>query len=296
MRVLVTGAAGFIGAHVVRELLASGHEPIAVVRPGGASERLDDVRDRCVVSEADVADRGSMADLIRTHELQALVHLAWYTEPGRYRTAVPENVASLAATAALLATAADVGCRRVVLGGTCLEYLASAQRPIYDASKRAAHELGEGFAEAGLKVVCGHVFYLYGPLENERRVLPTVIRSVLAGKPIATTTGSQSRDYLHVADVAAGFVALATSSTVGGVDICSGSLVTLADVLRIIGEETGRPDLIRIGELGPPGDPGYAAAGDAGPLRALGWDPRRDLRAGMRETIRWWTARQEAFQ
>jgi nucleoside-diphosphate-sugar epimerase len=292
MKVLVTGAAGFIGANVIRELLATGHEVVATVRPGARAERLDKVRDRCTVVEHDVGDSSRTRTLFRRHAPDVVIHLAWYAEPGGYRYALAENVASLSATADLLLAAADRGCR-VVLGGTCVEHLVNADRPIYDAAKLAAHRLAEGFAAAGVLVTCGHVFYLYGPFEDERRVVPSVIRSILAGQPIATTTGTQTRDYLHVADVAAAFVALTVAPVAGGVDIASGTVVTLADVVHLIGAETGRPDLIRLGELGPAVDNGYEAAGIPGALHALGWRQRYDLRSGIRQTINWWIARQE---
>lgn len=295
MKVLVTGAAGFIGAHVVRQLIVAGHDAVAAVRPGSAAARLADVRDRCAVVELDVAEAEPVTAVLRRHRPDAVIHLAWYAEPGRYRHALPENVASLRATAGLLLAAADAGCTRVVLGGTCVEHAAGDHRPIYDAAKAAAHRLGEGFAAAGVSVACGHVFYLYGPWEDQRRVVPAVIRSVLAGTPIATTTGEQTRDYLHVADVAAGFVALAGSGIDGGVDICSGSLVKLAHVLRLIGEQTGRPELVLLGERGAPDDAGYQQAGDPAALIATGWQPQFDIRSGITDTIAWWTGRQEAL-
>jgi UDP-glucuronate decarboxylase len=293
MRILVTGAAGFIGAHVVREAITAGHEVLAVVRPGSSASRLDGLAGGLSLIRLDLADRSGTGSHLRSEKPDAIIHLAWYAEPGKYRDAVPENVASLEATVGLLLGAAAAGCDRVVLGGSCLEGATGADRPIYAAAKRAAHELGDGFTTAGLTVACGHVFYLYGPLEDERRVLPSIIRSVIAGEPIGTTTGTQTRDYLHVADVASGFVALATSTVSGGVDICSGAPVTLAEVLHIVGEESGRSDLIRLGELGPGEESGHVPAGDAQPLRALGWQPRHELRAGIRDTIGWWTARQE---
>lgn len=294
MKVLVTGAAGFIGAHVVRQLVARGHETYALVRPGARAGRLDEVRDRSEVLEADLADVIGTGDLLREVEPEAVIHLAWYTEPGRYRHALAENVASLSASATLLLAAAHSGCRRVVLGGTCLENPVAPVRPVYDAAKVAVHRLSEGFASAGMSVACGHVFYLYGPLEDERRVIPSVIRALLAGESIATTSGLQRRDYLHVTDVAGAFATLAESSLTGGVDICSGSLVTLAEVLRIVGEETGHPELLRLGDLGTAEDEGSVSPGDPGPMRNVGWRPAYDLRTGIKETITWWNARQEA--
>ena len=294
MKVLVTGAAGFIGSHVVRQLIERGHDTVAAVRPGSGAARLADTRDRCEVIELELADGVQIAEQLREVRPDAVIHLAWYAEPGRYRNALAENVASARASAAVLLAAADSGCKRVVLGGTCLENADATTRPIYDAAKIAVHRLSEGFAGAGLSVACGHVFYLFGPLEDERRAIPSVIRALLAGEPIATTSGRQRRDYLHVADVAAAFATLAGTELSGRVDICSGSLVALADVFAIVADEIGRPELLRTGELGAAAEEELVIAGEPGPLRGAGWQPQFDLRAGIRDTITWWTSRLEA--
>jgi nucleoside-diphosphate-sugar epimerase len=291
MRVLVTGAPGFIGAHVVRGLIADGHDTYALVRPGNEAPRLDAVVDQLTLVSGDLGDPDRMTSVVADIAPDAIIHLAWYVEPGAYRHAVAENIESVRASATLLRAAADAGCPRVVLGGTCLEGDIGAVRAIYESAKAAVHRLGEGFADAGVSVACGHVFHLYGPMEDERRVIPSIIRALGSGESIATTTGTQRRDYLHVADVAAGFVALAGSSITGGVDICSGTIVTLADVFAIIGDQTGRRDLLRLGELGHATDDLLDPIGDPEPLRRLGWRPRYDLRTGISETIRWWTDR-----
>jgi len=293
MRVLVTGAAGFIGAHVVRQILTRGHETFAVVRPGGLTTRLEDVLDGVTIVEADLGDPAQIEALLRSVRPDAIVHLAWYAEPGRYQQALTENVASLEVTAALMLAASDSGCRRFVLAGTCLENADTSTGTMYAAAKRAAHALSLGFASTGMTVACGHVFYVYGPWEDERRVIPSVIRALLSNEPVATTDGLQPRDYLHVSDVASGFGFLVESSVTGGIDICSGSLVPLKDVFEAIGAEVARPQHLRIGELGSSTDRGFPYSGDPRPLIRLGWRPRHSLRTGIRDTVAWWNARQE---
>jgi nucleoside-diphosphate-sugar epimerase len=292
MKVLVTGAGGFIGAHVVRRLMAGGHETFALVRPGSSTRRIEDVRDRIEVVEADLGQGDAAGRVLREVRPAAVIHLAWYAEPGRYLHAVAENVASLEASARLLVAAAEQGCERVVLGGTCLEHAATSERTIYAAAKDAVHRLSNGFADTGLRIACGHVFYLFGPWEDPRRVVPSVIRALLAGQSIATTDGLQLRDYLPVSEVAAALCLLAESPVTGRVDICSGSPVTLADLLRMIAEQVGRPELLRLGELGPTAGDALPSTGDPGVLERLGWRQRQDIHDAVIETIAWWNAQE----
>jgi len=288
MRVLITGAGGFIGSHVVRELLSAEHDVQAVVRPGGSRARLDGLEGRLALVELDLADGTAVTERLARLEPEVVIHLAWYAEPGRYLHAVEENLTSLQTSVALCAALAQTGCRRVVVGGSCLESAANATPSAYAAAKRALHSALEALTDAGLSGVCGHVFYLYGPAEDRRRVLPTVIRSLLRSEAVPTTDGRQPRDYLHVDDVAAGFRYLAEASVVGGADICSGTVVLLRDVLMAAAQEVGRPDLLQLGALGQPSDAGFAEAGDPSTLRRLGWTPRHDIRSGIADVVRWW--------
>jgi len=293
MRILLTGATGFIGAQVARALVQRGAEVHGLTLPGAPRDRLAGYDDGLVVEEGDLADFAWLRETVAAARPEAAIHLAWYAEPGAYLRAVPENLASLRGGANLIEALADSGtCRRLVLGGTCLENLATPSPTIYAAAKTAQHDLAAGLAGSSIAAACAHIHYLYGPWEDERRVVPAVIGSLLRGEPIELTSGRQARDYLHVADVAEALCRVVESELTGRVDICTGSPVTLRDVFEEIGRATGRTELLRIGARQEAESIGWPATGDPAALRSTGWRPRYDLRQGISETTEWWASRQ----
>jgi nucleoside-diphosphate-sugar epimerase len=297
MRILLTGATGFIGAHVARALVARGAQVHGLALPGAPRDRLADIASRLELHEGDLSDAAWTQATVGSLAPDAVIHLAWYAEPGTYLRAIPENLASLRGGMNLLEALAGGGtCRRVVLAGTCLENLATPQPTIYAAAKSAQHQLAMGFAAASMTAACAHIHYLYGPGEDERRVIPTVTRSLLRGEPIDVTSGSQSRDYLHVADIAEALCRIAESDATGRVDICTGKPVTLRDVFEEIARATGTPQLLRIGALPDSESTGWPATGDPTALLATGWQPSYNLRQGIQETTAWWATRERTGQ
>ncbi len=216
MRILLTGATGFIGAHVARALLARGVEVHGMTLPGAPRDRLAEVASQMELREGDLSDAAWVRDTVRSIAPEAAIHLAWYAEPRSYLRAVPENLASLRGGINLLEALAEGGtCRRVVLAGTCLENLDTPGPTVYAAAKAAQHRLALGFTDRSMTAACAHIHYLYGPWEDERRVVPTVTRSLLHRERIDLTDGMQSRDYLHVADVADALCRVAESDLSG---------------------------------------------------------------------------------
>lgn len=292
MRVLLTGAGGFIGSHVARELVTGGHDVTAIVRPGRPTDRIADVADELSVLEADLAS-ADLAQIVRSAAPDACIHLAWHVDPGRYLTRVAENLDSLASSIRLLAALDDAGVSRLVLGGTCLESGPedSERRSdtIYATSKTALHEVGMHLEH--VRCACAHIYYLFGPGENENRVVPAVIRACLEGRPIAVSAGEQTRDFLHVEDVASGLVSVLLSDEVGRVDICSGRRTRLREVFDAIGEATGRKDLIEIGKREEQPNETADISGDPRRLLAMGWTPRWSLASGILDAVEWWRPR-----
>jgi nucleoside-diphosphate-sugar epimerase len=297
MRILLTGATGFIGASVARALVERGVEVRGITLPGASRVRLAGIESGLEIHEGDLADQTWAYDTIRSIGPDAAIHLAWYAEPAFYLRAVPENLASLRAGMNLMGALADGGtCRRLILAGTCLENLNTSRPTIYAAAKAAQHQLAGGLAERSITVACAHIHYLYGPWEDPGRVVPLVIRSLLQGERIELTSGSQSRDYLHVEDVAEAVCKVAESPLTGRVDICTGSPVKLRDVFDEIGRATGRPDLLGTSSLPDSESSGWPATGNPAPLLSTGWKQKYDLQQGIQQTTDWWSTRERIGQ
>lgn len=299
MRVLLTGAAGFLGAHMARRLVQEGCQVTCLVRAGSDLGRLADVRDRVQFVTGDLLDGEGTARVVGQVQPELCLHLAWYAEPGVYLHS-PANVEYIGATLRLAQQLAAAGCRRLVAAGTVAEYdpdygylsEATPARPVtlYAASKVATQIALARLAEQiGLAAAWARIFYIYGPGEHPKRFVPDVITTLLRGEPTRTTLGEQVRDYLHAADVAAALWAVAQSELTGVVNIGSGQPVTNRQMVLKLGELTGRPELVRFGDLPyRPGDPMFVCA-DVRRLRQnTGWQPAYDLESGLRQTVDWW--------
>jgi nucleoside-diphosphate-sugar epimerase len=300
--VLVTGATGFIGSHVVRELRARGLDVRASVRSSSLRSAVADLEGEvewipCDLSAATPSELRDLCDSV-----DACIHAAWYVEPGKYAHAA-ENVEWVGTSMRLLEALAAQGCLRAVYIGTCFEYdhrtgyLAedSPTRPwtLYGAAKLSTALMGAKLAEQlGVAFSWARLFYQYGPHEQEGRLVPHVVRSLLSGKDVPVTRGAQIRDFLHVADVASALVEVAGSDHVGAVNIGSGRPVSVREVVSRIAAILDGSGRVRFGARpDSPSDPPFLCANNDVLEKEVGWKPRFDLEAGLRDTVDWWRAR-----
>ncbi|HLK88475.1 MAG TPA: NAD(P)-dependent oxidoreductase [Polyangia bacterium] len=295
MRVLVTGSSGFIGSAVVEDLGRAGHDVLAVDRVPASGARRK--RWPALAGEAaiDLEDPAAVGRCLRDLRPEALVHLAWYADPADYLTS-PANLSSLSVTLRLLDSALEMGCRKLVVSGSCVEYAAStrplderdatAPTTLYGACKQAAGTVARVLCgSAGAELSWARIFHLHGPGEDRRRLIPWVAGELRAGRPVELTDGTQVRDHLHVADVAAGLRALLAPGAAGIFNVCSGEPVTLRQVLETVGDLVGRPELLRFGARPHRLGETMFLAGTSARLRALGWAPRFDLRGGLADAL-----------
>jgi nucleoside-diphosphate-sugar epimerase len=298
-RVLVTGGSGFVGRHCVASLARAGHEVHAVRFRSAAPEVGDGVH----WHEADLLRADEVGELLSRVAPTGLLHAAWNVEPGVYWTS-PRNLAWVGASLELVKSFVECGGRRAVVVGSCAEYDWSfgycheTQTPIrpdslYGTCKNALREMLAAYAaEAGLSLAWARLFFLYGPHEHPARLIPTVIESLLAGRPVDCTDGTQVRDFLHVADAGEALVQLLLGPVEGPVNIGSGHGSTVREVVSRVAEQLGGLELVRFGAKRSSADEPPLLVADVARLQdEVGFVPDLDLESGLTRTIDWWRGR-----
>jgi nucleoside-diphosphate-sugar epimerase len=302
MRILLTGATGFIGAHVARCMLSDECDVYALIRAGSNTWRLDEIANSLNMVECDLFSEQQVDQCMEEVRPDCCIHLAWFAEPGKFWNSL-ENLRCVRAGLHLAMRLADLGCKRLVGIGTCAEYdpvpgpLSERGRTrvtsLYAGSKLALFIALEQLGKATqLEVAWPRVFYLYGPFEDERRLVPSIILSLLRNQEMKLTKGEPLRDFSHVEDVAAAVWAVAKSDLVGPVNIGSGRPLAVRDLATEIGGILERPELLIIGALPYRSPEAKSIYADNSLLRTnTDWIPRYSLGDGLRQTIRWWKTR-----
>lgn len=297
-KVLITGASGFIGRHVLASLTAPGVEVIGLSRKKPPSDLAQSARwKRLDLLKATATE---MEAVCAGLEGGLLIHLAWETDRGGYRTK-HTNLDWLAASIRLCRAFIDAGGSRIVAAGTCAEYGAPPDGPcvesktpiapkgLYGVTKDALRRVLKGLQDAGdVRFAWARIFFTFGMFEKPDRLVPSVIDALLDGREAQCSSGSQVRDYIDVRDCGAALVALAMSDVTGEVNIGSGQPLQLGDIAMRIGTLMEAPNLIRLGALPDRPDEASNLWADVGRLtREVGFRGTYNLDAGLLDAIGW---------
>ena len=256
-RLLITGATGFVGRQVVEALRSQSASIVAVVRPGSEAllgELGDNIRP---LSTPDLFAETEAWWEEQCRDIDTVLHLAWYVEPGKYLTDT-RNLDCLTGSLRLAKGAVNAGIRRFVGVGTCFEYDITDE--VLSTDTRLNPESPYAAAKAALYSNLLHwlptqevdfawcrLFYLYGEGEDSRRLYPYVCEQLRKGEPVDLTSGKQIRDFLDVAVAGKQIADIALGSAAGAQNICSGIPVTVRQFVEQIAEPYGRQDLLRFG-------------------------------------------------
>ena len=294
-KVLVTGASGFVGRHCAAELAARGYEVHALTRRADADAGADVTWHR-----GSLLDVGPVEEVLAAVRPRALLHLAWHQVPGELYTSL-DNHRWVASSLRLLEAFRTAGGERVVMAGSSAEYdwrygycsedvTPLAPRSVYGVCKKALGALFRSFCDGtAVSGAWARIFFLYGPHEHPRRLVASVVRSLLAGDKAKTSHGGQLRDYLHVEDAARALVTLLAGDVTGAVNVGSGRPTALGDIITGIGRRLDAEHLVEWGAVPVPEDDPPLVVADVRRLRSeVGWSPRLSLDQGLEQTIAWW--------
>lgn len=297
-RVLVTGASGFVGAAVVRQLVAQGRQVAVLLRASSNPWRLAGVLPQLQVIQGELGRLDAVAEAVLAFAPQAVAHLAWEGVKGADRNH-PMQLGNVAASFALyhLARRAGAGC--FVGVGSQAEYgpcsgcihETTPTRPttVYGATKLGTSlaldrlASADDFAFAWLRL-----FSTYGPADDPSWLIPYVTLQLLQGKRPALTAAEQVWDYLHVDDVAAGVIAAIDQRARGLYNLGSGHAVPLRQIITQVRDQIDPALPLGFGELAYRPDQVMHLEADIGALTAAtGWQPKVTLAQGIASTVDW---------
>ncbi len=303
--VLVTGAEGFIGSHLVRRLAAGGARIEGLVRPGADLSRLSGLEGRIGIRPLDIREEKPLARLAAGFRPRLIFHLAAVTDPSRSRDGLDRCLeVNFTGTLNLLRALENLDYDRLVAVDTAEIYGRNPAPfredmppdPVspYSLSKAAATLLCRHWAAAcGCPVTVLRLFLVYGPGQGRERFLPQLIEAGLAGRPFRMTAGEQTRDYTYIDDVIEGFLRAARGGKSGEVyNLGGGGEISLRGLIGAVAAAL-RTEIVLDDRILPyrENELFRLVGNQEKALRDLGWKASTGLTAGLEKTVKWFRRR-----
>lgn len=305
-KVLVSGAGGFVAANLVRRLISEGFEVHGTVREQTDRWRLADIEAEITLHSVDLQDQQLVAQTVAAVKPEWIFHVATHGAYSSQTDRAQIIRTNVSGSANLLSAAVESGCDAFINTGTSSEYGAKDHAPsedeavepnsYYAATKAAATELCRLVAlQEQLPVVTLRLYSVYGPWEEPGRLLPSLVASALSGTLPQLSSPDAVRDFIYIDDVVDAYLLAAENPTAGAIyNVGCGRQTRLDELVELCRSEFG------INEE-PQWDSSQARPWEvpiwvADPQKItneLGWQPRHDLRSGLRELAEWMRGRAE---
>lgn len=301
-RVLLTGAAGFVGANLTHRLLRDGHELHLVVRPGSNPWRIDDIRADVSLHEVDLVNEEAVAGIVRQVRADWVFHLAAhgaYSSQTDLRRMVQTNIVG---TINLVESCLGTGFEAFVNAGSSSEYGFKDHAPSetewlepnsdYAVTKASVTLFCRFTAQRhGCRLQTLRLYSVYGPYEEPTRLMPALIMRGLKGELPPLANPAIARDYVYADDVNEAFLLAATrpGQEPGSIyNVGTGVQTSLREVVEVARRVLGvtiepqwgsMPDRVW--------DTKVWVADNRKIGEALGWRPRYTFEQGFRQMVRW---------
>lgn len=238
MNILITGATGFVGRHIVLKLKDDEELNLTCV----SRNRRGDEEGKIIWKKADILSEEGIKDIFSNDKFDCLIHLAWYVEHGKYWES-HENIKWLFWSFELVKSFVKKGGKKVIVAGTCVEYdwtygLLSEERTplnsfsLYGISKSTLFMLVSHFCKQNnIKLIWPRIFFVFGPGEDRRRFIPSIINSLLTEGKAVCMNSKLLRDFIYVKDVAEIFHIIVKGDRISGpLNVGTGRPISLGEI------------------------------------------------------------------
>ncbi len=301
MRVLLTGASGFIGSHLTKVLLAKKCEVCVLVQPESDLRRISSVQHKIKTIFCDYQKIEEIEGEIKKYDPDICYHLGWWGASSiKFRNEARQIYENIEQGLKLVEAVGKTRCKKFIGLGSVLEYgdypvpvnefQICSPKCVYGAGKLAFSILAERLCDLkNMKLVWFRLFWSYGPDDHENRLIPYVITSLLRKEEARLTMCEQWWDYIYVDDVTDVLFRAGVEPHFGGTfNLGSGTSQRLKDTVEFLRAVIDSNVPVGYGKRPYEENQIMHLRADVGKLRdALKWSPRVSLEDGLKRTVEW---------
>lgn len=288
-KLLLTGGTGFIGRNTLP--LLRQHYDVSLL-----TSRDDVTLEGVEVITCNLLDPDATRAAVAKVKADKLFHLAWGMEPSNYN--LPANFDWLAASMQLIRDFHHHGGNAICVAGSCVQYAwetggcdeqltPTTRSNLYGGCKNILQEFALTFCESNdMQCLWARPFFMYGPFEDERRLVASIVYNLIQGKEAVVNNGGIYRDFLHARDVGGLMLDLFTKGQSGVFNIGSGQLSSLGEIGHTIATSLDREDLLTVRYPEVSGNR-YVFAKMDKVAQVTDWQPSFSLQDGLQQTIEW---------
>lgn len=301
MKILITGASGFIGSFLYKQLLKDSEHQIALLlRNPNDAWRIKSELSQSTIIAGTLADPTTYRVELIDFKPDVILHLAWRGVDGANRNQL-DQVANLQDLCEFMQISGDAGAHTFIGLGSQAEYgphnkaihesFPTNPTTMYGASKLGAYKLARVLSSSlDMRFSWLRLFSSYGPMDHPSWLLPYLINTFLRGESPNVTKGEQKWDYIFIDDVISGIISVLNSKTASGVfNLGSGKSTSLKNIIQKTRDFIDPSIKINFGAIPYRADQVMHLEADiTGLNNATGWSPKTSLDEGLQETIHWW--------